>query len=66
MTPAHGELTDSIFCWEVRFYKGTDPLANIYLAGSTFTFEGNEYFGDTGELESLSRKLLKLSAENRR
>jgi hypothetical protein len=61
MSPARGEVTDSYFDWELRFYVGTESLAAIYLASSTFTFEGNEYFGDTGQLKALSGKLLKLT-----
>jgi hypothetical protein len=61
MSPARGEVTDSYFDWELRFYVGTESLAAIYLASSTFTFEGNEYFGDTGKLKALSGKLLKLT-----
>jgi hypothetical protein len=61
MTPAQGVLTDSIFSWELQFYKGAEPLAAIYLAGATFTFEDKEYFGDTRELSRLLRRLLRLS-----
>jgi len=61
MKPARGVVTDSFFGWELRFYRGREDLAAIYLASSTFTFEDNEYLGDTGELEALFRKLLKLT-----
>ena len=53
--------TNSIFEWELRFYRGTNHLAVIYLAGSTFTFEDQEYGGDKGVLEAFSRRLFKLT-----
>jgi hypothetical protein len=53
--------TDSIFDWELRFYRGTNHLAVIHLASSTFTFENQEYGGDKGVLEAFSHKLLKLT-----
>lgn len=60
MSHASGERTDSIFDKEVQFYRGPEKLAAIYLAVSTFSFQGNEYFGDTGVLQDLDRKVLKL------
>jgi hypothetical protein len=53
-------MTDSIFDWELRFYRGGDYLATIYLAHSTFMFGGQEYVGGA-ELEALSDRLLKLT-----
>jgi hypothetical protein len=54
-------FTDSIWCWELRFYRGEDCSATIYLSSTTFLFEGHEYFGDTGALQALSRKIWKLT-----
>jgi len=64
MRPARGVVTDSMFGWELRFYRSREDLAAIYLASSTFTFEDNEYLGDIGELEALFRKLLKLTTSH--
>jgi hypothetical protein len=54
-------MTESIFDWELRFYRDADYLTAIHLASATFMFEKQEYFGDTGELQALSDKLLKLT-----
>ena len=44
MQPAPGQ-TDSVWEWELKFYKGTNYLAAINLASETFVFEDEEYFG---------------------
>ncbi len=53
--------SNSIFDWELRFYHGTNYLTAIYLDGTTFEFDGDEYGGDTGALKALSDRLLKLT-----
>lgn len=45
--------TDSIWDWELKFYKGTHFLTAINVCPGTFIFENEEYFGDMGELRAL-------------
>lgn len=54
----HCAPTDSIFNWDLQFYRGTHLLADIHLQGSHFVFEGEEYF-DGRVLERLYHDLLK-------
>jgi len=61
MRDAFPAFTDSLWGWQLRFYRGDDCLATIYLSSTTFLFEEHEYVGDTGALEALTRKLWKLT-----
>lgn len=54
----HCGPTDSIFDWDLQFYRETHFLAVIHLQGSHFVFEGEEY-SDGRVLERLYHDLLK-------
>ena len=50
--------TDSVFDWDLRFYREAQLLADVHLQGSHFVFEGEEY-SDGHVLERLYHELLK-------
>jgi hypothetical protein len=54
----HCAPSDSVFDWDLQFYRGAQLSADIHLQGSHFVFEGEEYF-DGRVLEQLHRDLLK-------
>jgi len=54
----HCAPTDSIFDWDLQFYREAQLLADVHLQGSNFVFEGEEYF-DGHVLERLYHDLLK-------
>jgi len=54
----HCAFTDSVFDWDLQFYRETQLLADVHLQGSHFLFEGEEYF-DGHVLERLDHDLLK-------
>ena len=54
--------TDTLFAYELRFLRGEMSLATIHLCDKTFLYEGEEYRGDTGVLEALSRNFEELSS----
>ena len=51
-------FTDSVFDWDLQFYRETQLLADVHLQGSHFLFEAEEYF-DGHVLERLDHDLLK-------
>ena len=53
--------TDSVFDCDLLFYRDTNPLAKIRFQGAHFIFESDEYYNDTGVLDTLYRDLLKRS-----
>lgn len=50
--------TDSVFDWDLSFYREAQFLADVHLQGSHFVFENEEYF-DGRVLERLYHDLLK-------
>jgi len=54
----HCAPSDSVFDWDLQFYRGAQPSADIQVQGSHFVFEGEEYF-DGRVLEQLHHDLLK-------
>jgi hypothetical protein len=54
----HCGPTDSLFDWDLQFYREAQFLADVHLQGSHFVFEGEEYF-DGRVLEELYHDLLK-------
>jgi hypothetical protein len=54
----HSAPTDSIYDWDLQFFRDTHLLADIHLQGSHFVFEDEEYF-DGRTLERLYDDLLK-------
>ena len=63
----HCASSDSVFDWDLRFFRETHYLAGIRLQGSHFVFEGDEYYETSGVLDHLYHDLLKRTArpENR-
>jgi hypothetical protein len=58
-------FSDSIWSWELRFYRGEDYLATANFDSGFLLFEEHEYVGDTGALRALSRKLLNTQPNKR-
>jgi len=54
----HFAPTDSVFNWDLRFYREAQFLADVHLQGSHFVFEGEEY-SDGRVLERVCHDLLK-------
>lgn len=55
--------TDSIFAWDLQFYRETHFLSVVHMQGSDFVFgdvnKGEEYVDDSGVLKRLDRNLYK-------
>ena len=51
--------TDSVFDWDLKFYREAHFLADIRLQGSHCVFEGDEYYDMGGVLDHLYHDLLK-------
>lgn len=54
----HCAPTDSVFDWDLQFYREAQLLADVQVQASHFVFEGEEYF-DGRVLERLYHDLLK-------
>ena len=50
--------TDSMWDWELQFFRATNRLAVIDCQGSMFLAEHGEYHDDTGVLEKLYSEIL--------
>ena len=61
MTDDFPNFSDSIWSWQMRFYRGEDSLATVNFDSGFLLCEEHEYVGDTGALQALSRKLWKLN-----
>jgi len=51
--------TDSVFDWDLKFYREAHFLAGIRLQGAHCVFEGDEYYDTSGVLDHLYHDLLK-------